>query len=97
MAIKLLGVPGEKLLTREKDALTQDFLMITHPVFIVDDTARYLALLENSASRNPFLRAFALTSRRARPGTPEPAPDSPHLAFARRSGMLPHGRAMSPH
>lgn len=59
MAIKLLGVPGEKLLPQEKDALTQDFLMITHPVFIVDDTARYRALLESGNSRNPLLRVLA--------------------------------------
>jgi Catalase len=59
MAIKLLGVPGEKILPEEKDAQTQDFLMITHPVFIVDDAARYLALIERSGSRNPFVRALA--------------------------------------
>ncbi len=35
MAIKLMGVPGPKLLDSpyEKDALTQDFLMINFPVF----------------------------------------------------------------
>ena len=59
MAIKLLGVPGEKLLPAEKDAQTQDFLMITHPVFIVDDAARYLALIERSGSQNPLVRALA--------------------------------------
>jgi hypothetical protein len=33
LAIKLLGVPGEKLLETDKDALTQDFVMINHPYF----------------------------------------------------------------
>src|SRR5579883_1590344 len=33
MAIKLLGVKGEKIL--EKDAETQDFIMVNHPVFLV--------------------------------------------------------------
>lgn len=31
MAIKVMGVEGEKLLEQEQDATTQDFLMITHP------------------------------------------------------------------
>jgi hypothetical protein len=45
MAIKLLGVPGEKILQNEKDAQTQDFVMINHPVFFIDDVARYLDLM----------------------------------------------------
>ena len=44
MAIKLLGVPGEKILSDERDAQTQDFIMINHPVFFIDDAASYLAL-----------------------------------------------------
>jgi hypothetical protein len=59
MAIKLLGVPGAKILPQERDAPTQDFLMITHPVFIVDSPARYLALIERSDSSNPLVRALA--------------------------------------
>jgi hypothetical protein len=35
MAIKLLGVEGEKLLESEKDAKTQDFIMISFPGFFV--------------------------------------------------------------
>src|SRR5882724_3720555 len=38
-AIKLMGVPGPKLLDDEK--LTQDFILISHPVFFVDDLERY--------------------------------------------------------
>jgi hypothetical protein len=44
MAIKLLDVPGEKILPAERDAQTQDFIMINHPVFFIDDAASYLAL-----------------------------------------------------
>lgn len=36
MAMKLLGVEGEKLLSAEKDAKTQDFLMITHETLQTD-------------------------------------------------------------
>ena len=42
MAIKLMGVPGEKLLDDEK--YTQDFILISHPNFFVDDLRRYKAL-----------------------------------------------------
>ena len=44
MAIKLLDVPGDKILPEEHDAQTQDFIMINYPVFFIDDSARYLAL-----------------------------------------------------
>jgi len=43
-AIKLCGVPGDKLMDDEK--LTQDFILISHPVFFVNDLERYLATLE---------------------------------------------------
>jgi hypothetical protein len=36
MAIKLLGVPGEKMLASEKDAQTHDFLLITHETLQTD-------------------------------------------------------------
>jgi len=43
MAIKLMGVPNEKILDDEKR--TQDFILISHPTFFVDDLKRYKALL----------------------------------------------------
>ena len=46
MAIKLTGVEGEKLLPNEKDAKTQDFIMINHPFFFVDSPTQYLAMLQ---------------------------------------------------
>jgi Catalase len=54
MAIKLLEVPGEKILPDERDAQTQDFIMINHPVFFIDDPAHYLGLIQRSGSSNPF-------------------------------------------
>lgn len=43
MAVKLMEVPGEKILKIEREATTQDFVMISHPVFIIDDPTDYLA------------------------------------------------------
>jgi hypothetical protein len=43
MAIKLMGVSGEKLLDDENH--TQDFILISHPKFFVDDLRRYKATL----------------------------------------------------
>jgi hypothetical protein len=48
MAIKLMGVDGRKLIDDETH--TQDFILISHPVFFVDDLERYKATLE------PFLK-----------------------------------------
>jgi len=43
MAVKLMGVPGRKLLEGEQDAQTQDFLMINRPVFFVRDAVDYVS------------------------------------------------------
>jgi hypothetical protein len=48
MAIKVMGVPGEKLLEDERDATTQDFVLINHPVFFINDAHRYLLFFEES-------------------------------------------------
>jgi catalase len=37
MAIKLLGVEGEKILAKERQAQTQDFILINHPVLFLKD------------------------------------------------------------
>ena len=47
MAIKLLGVDGEKVLATEKNARTQDFIMIDHPVFFVRNVADYVPLMRD--------------------------------------------------
>jgi hypothetical protein len=43
MAIKVLGVPGEKVLEDELDATTQDFVMINYPTFLSSNVADYSA------------------------------------------------------
>ena len=57
MAIKILGVPGEKLLEDESQATTQDFIMINHPVFFANDPNRYLSLMQDINS-DSFFRKF---------------------------------------
>ncbi|WP_111894498.1 catalase family protein [Acinetobacter sp. MB5] len=54
MAIKVLGIPGKKLLENESNASTQDFIMINHPVFFINDPDRYLALMQDINSKNYF-------------------------------------------
>jgi hypothetical protein len=44
MAIKLLGVEGEKLLGTDRHALTQDFIMINFPGFLAQSLESYQAL-----------------------------------------------------
>lgn len=47
MAIKLLGVEGEKLIAADRNAQTQDFIMIDHPVFFVRNVADYVPLMKD--------------------------------------------------
>jgi catalase len=56
MAIKLMGVDGPKLLTSadEKDAKTQDFLMINYPVFFNRDVAEYEELIRYQADGSKY-------------------------------------------
>jgi hypothetical protein len=55
MAIKLVGVPGDKLLPEERTAETQDFLMINHPVFFVRNARDYVGFSKASAGgANPL-------------------------------------------
>lgn len=44
MAIKILGVDGQKLLENEQDNRTQDFLMINNPTFFIKDVQEYSEL-----------------------------------------------------
>ncbi len=59
MAIKLMGVPGRKVLPEESTALTQDFIMINHPVFFIDDPLDYLTLIKRGSSTNPLVKVLA--------------------------------------
>ena len=59
MAIKLMGVPGLKLFDVESQATTQDFIMISHPVFLIDDPSDYLSLVTTVNSTNRFAKFFS--------------------------------------
>lgn len=53
MAIKLMGVPGDKLLENEKQAQTQDFVLINHDAFFIKDSrdyAEFFKLLEKGSN-----------------------------------------------
>lgn len=54
MAIKLMGVEGEKLLEDEKNEKTQDFLLISHTVLPVGDPKDYLDLFEAAFAKKPL-------------------------------------------
>jgi hypothetical protein len=60
MAIKLLDVPGDKILPEERDAQTQDFILVSSPVFFVDDAARFLTFARRIGSSNKLIQATAV-------------------------------------
>jgi hypothetical protein len=45
MAVKIIGVEGEKLLPQLANAVTQDFLFVNHPAFPTGDAASFLKAL----------------------------------------------------
>ena len=59
MAVKLLDVPGEKILEEDRFAPTQDFMMINDPVFLTDHAENYLKLVERINSSNPLVKLSA--------------------------------------
>jgi len=79
MAIKLMGVSGEKLLEDEKDAQTQDFILISNPVLPVGTAADFHKLVDASINGhmirfffNPFdahLRELILFAKAAKQHT----------------------------
>lgn len=50
MAIKLTGVPGDKLLDAERTAQTHDFVLADKPVFFIRDLDSYVRFVENLAA-----------------------------------------------
>ena len=62
MAIKLMEVSGLKLFDVESQATTQDFIMISHPVFLIDDPSDYLSLVTKVNSTNWFAQFFSPVS-----------------------------------
>ena len=59
MAIKLTGVSGPKILDEERDATTQDFVLISNPTFFADDPAVYAKFIERATSSNLLKRLTA--------------------------------------
>lgn len=55
MAIKVIGVEGEKILPHLKDAVTQDFVLCNHPTIAAGDVSSYLkhALVLEKATQQP--------------------------------------------
>lgn len=55
MAIKIIGVEGEKILPALKDAVTQDFVLCNHPTIAAGDVSAYLkhALILEKATQQP--------------------------------------------
>jgi catalase len=62
MAIKVLNVDGQKLLEDNANPSAQDFILINHPVFFVNDPKRYLSLTRaiNGNLLNKLMIPFAL-------------------------------------
>lgn len=59
MAIKLVGVPGPKLLDGEEQSVTQDFVMQNHPVFFVDTAKDFMDFTDAALDPDPSkLAAF---------------------------------------
>lgn len=52
VAIKLMGVPGEKLLDDLKDADTQDLVLASSPFFFAKDLTSFIGLLRATISTN---------------------------------------------
>ncbi len=50
MSIKLLGVPGAKILESERQDTTQDFVMMSHPVFFLKDAGGAVPFFEELGS-----------------------------------------------
>ena len=69
IAIKLVGVPGPKLLEDQKEAVTQDFLATSHSVTsAVRDVRQFIAFMESDieaeTSRLPRLQQAFILSRK---------------------------------
>jgi hypothetical protein len=58
MAIKLMGVEGDKILDDERDAGTQDFVMINYPVFFVRNAPDYVGFVDSVTKTGSPLHFF---------------------------------------
>ncbi|KAF9162244.1 hypothetical protein BGX21_002082 [Mortierella sp. AD011] len=58
-AIKLLDVPGPKILESDSDAKTQDFVFINHPFFFANNSHSYMEVISKSSS-DSFLQKLTI-------------------------------------
>jgi len=61
MAVKLMQVPGAKVLPDQKNAPTQDFMLINNKEFFIEDMQDYIQFSEATAKGNLSLAKFAIT------------------------------------
>lgn len=59
-ALKLMGVPGAKLLEEERNEQTQDFLMINTPDFFINDLKVYANFIEATGKGGLGVAGFAV-------------------------------------
>jgi hypothetical protein len=66
MSMKLLAVPGDKLLESERQDTTQDFIMMSHPAFFLKDPSKAVAFFKKLGSESSLDKVtipFALGAR----------------------------------
>jgi catalase len=61
MAIKLMGVPGKKVLENEADEQTQDFLLINNNTFFIETLRDYTKLIKATSEGEASILAFGIT------------------------------------
>lgn len=64
MAIKLMGVPGQKILEQEQDEQTHDFIVISTNVFVTADVQEFDALIKAFTSNFLAIAWFFVTHLR---------------------------------
>src|SRR4051794_6825485 len=67
MAIKVFDVDSATIFPEGEDAKNQDFVMINHPVFFVDDPDRYLKLNKQINDNSLLATAFKLLASKFEP------------------------------
>ncbi len=60
MAIKLMGVPGKKLLESESDEQTQDFLLINNNTFFIESLRDYTQLIKATSEGEASIIKFGI-------------------------------------
>ncbi len=90
LAIKLLGVPGRKLLGGEVQALTHDFVLQNHDVFFVDDAEAFADFSEASLSSAEAFEAFLASHPATGPILEEMRKAEDSVLRARYSSTVPY-------